>query len=244
MRAWLDNEGLELWENRLYEIYDRDRDLDLEDMHISDLVSCLRRPVLSAEYDADFETRTLWMFTLGRAFERVVFQYILGGCECACHQGQECTLNNDAGSLSELELSSELEVIEGGFQGHIDFGGRGYDIETKCSWKRKPRSDQEVQDLFDKADYWVDQAASYAVMRRRTQARFLILHISSFPFAELGYYGLEWTRDELGDHWRMMNSRRDHVRTRVGEGRLPVKTLQTSLCSGCQVKWACDLEGD
>ena len=243
MKAWLDNEGMQLWTDRLYEFYDNDREFDTENVHVSDLTSCLRRPVLSAQFDSNFEERTLWMFTLGRAFENSVFQYILGGCECGCHKGEECRAPG-AGLLAKLGLQAEMEVIEGGLQGHIDFGGVEYDVETKCTWKRQPKSDSEVQDFFDRSPYWVDQAATYAVMRRRTQSRFLVLHIATFPFCELGLYGVEWTPDELRDHWDMMQNRRSYVVDRVATDRLPMKTLETQLCKSCQVLDACEMAGD
>lgn len=247
MKAYLDPDGLAKWEERLREVYDEDRHFDTEDMHISDLTSCLRRPVLSSEYNAEFGTDTLWRFTLGRAFEQVVFQYLLDRCDCSCHHGVDCLRGESLSipnSVDDMDIMPEFEVIEGGLQGHIDFAATPWDIETKCTWKRKPANDIEVQDFFNRAPYWVEQAGSYAVMRRRTQARFLVLHISTFPFAELGYYALEWTRDELADLWTMMQSRRKYVREKVQGGEYPMKTLETNLCSGCQVKWICDLVGD
>ena len=139
-----DFETQQKWESSLLSQYrDEVREFDPERVHVSDLTSCLRRPFLSREYDPSWSMTTLYLFTLGRAFESAVFKTLLP------------------------ESTEELEVLEGGIVGHIDFATDTLDYECKLTWKREPEDEEGVEELFDRSQYWVDQAGTYAVMRRR-----------------------------------------------------------------------------
>ena len=155
MRASIDQDATAQWTDSLRAKYNEDfRTFNPDRIHISHLVSCLRRPILEATYQPVFTERTLWLFTLGRAFEKAVFTHILP------------------------EATQELAVYEDGIVGHIDFGTDDLDYECKLTWKRLPTTDDEVQQLFEKSDYWVEQAGGYAIMRRRDACRFAVLHLS------------------------------------------------------------------
>ena len=192
------------------------REWDPERVHVSDLTSCLRRPVLSREFFPQWQMGTLLMFTLGRAFEHYVFKELLP------------------------DTTQEMEVEEDGIQGHIDFASEPYDYECKLTWKREG----EVEDLFERSQYWVDQAGAYAVMRRRRACRFAVLHVGGYPPPSLRIYKVEWTAEEQGELWKLLLKRKDYVRGKVEEGELPMKTLDTNLCKTCQVKEVCDAYGN
>lgn len=205
------------WESRLSSLYrDEVREFDPERVHVSDLISCLRRPFLTREYEPSWNLNTLYMFTLGRAFEKAVFTGLLP------------------------ESTEELEVLEGGIVGHIDFGTDDLDYECKLTWKREPQSEDEVDELFEKSQYWVDQAGTYAIMRRRRACRFAVLHIPTFPQPSLRIYRVEWTAREQAELWKSMTQNREYVVGKEGSGELPMKTLDTKLCQTCQVKEVCD----
>ena len=213
-----DDQTLRRMERGLLDSYANDqREFDPEAVHVSDLVSCLRRPVLSQDYDSDWSLQTLYLFTLGRAWEKAVFTALLP------------------------EETQELEVLEDGIIGHIDFGTDDLDYECKATFKREPKSQDEIDDLFEGSEYWVEQAAAYAIMRRRRAHRFAILHIPSFPNPTLRVYEIEWTAEEQARIWESLKQRREYVVKRRAEGLYPMKTLDTKLCQSCQVRTACDM---
>ena len=189
-------------------------------VHVSELISCLRRPVLQREYDVDWNPRTLLMFTMGRAFESYVFGRMLP------------------------EATEELEVHEEGIVGHIDFATDEMDYECKLTWKREPKDDDEVGELFDRSDYWVEQAGAYAVMRRRRACKFAVLHVTPYPPPSLRIYTVEWTAEEQGELWDRMQKRRRYLIDKWEKEELPMMVLNRKLCNSCSVKTICDMYGE
>lgn len=205
------------WEGYLAE--EQEKEPPREGMHVSDLTLCLRQGELMREYIPNWTYETLYMFTLGRAFEKAVFQLIMPHLDKA---------------------TQELEVTADGIEGHIDFGADPYDYECKLSWTAPPET---PADLFEQKFWWLEQAGSYAAMRGRTACKFAVLYIPKWPQPELNIYHVEWTLTELAELWEMMQGRKKHVLKRREEGRLPGKTPLTWLCTNCPVKSVCDKRG-
>lgn len=195
------------WTEKLILSYESEQ---REGVHVSDLLLCLRQPELMKEYPPSWDMITLFRFTVGRALEKAVFKLILP------------------------QSTRELEVSEGGIEGHIDFGGDPHDWECKLTWSKPP---SEPEDLLDDKFWWFEQMATYAIMRRRTECKLAVLYL--FPIPRLACYLVSWERDELGDMWRIMQSRMSYmIGKRDGVG-YPKRTPHTWLCKGCPVEEIC-----
>ena len=205
------------WEDSLIKEYtDDQRHLDGK-VHVSDLIICMRRPEIIREYEPQWTMRSLLMFTFGKSFEKFVFKAILP------------------------EATREIEVEEDGIVGHIDFGvgdvgTDDMDFECKLTWT-KERDDPN--ELFDKQWYWLEQAGTYAVMRRRYSCRFAVIHIPSWPMPTLRIYKVTWTKEELGDLWSIMQKRKEYYLGMKAQAKLPHKTQHTQYCKSCPVEQIC-----
>jgi CRISPR/Cas system-associated exonuclease Cas4 (RecB family) len=182
--------------------------------HVSDLILCLRQPFLMRKYQPEWDALSLFRFEMGRSLEKVVFSTLLP------------------------DSTQEMEVEEDGIVGHIDFASDPYDYECKLTWSH-PKDDPEENVKF----WWLEQAGSYAVMRRRDACKFIVLHL--FPVPKLSCYFVEWTRRELGDLWSIMLKRKEYSDKKEREGLLPARTSLKWLCKGCPVENVCyELVGD
>jgi len=221
MRAWFDHEELDRWENKLASQYEAETRTGL---HVSDLIVCLRRPVLLEEYFPEWDINKLYMFTFGRGWEKEVFKDLL----------PEAT--------QELEVTQKIDGVNQVLEGHIDFGADPLDYECKATWSKLPTTDDEVEELFSKNWYWEEQAGAYAVMRRRTACRFAVLHIPTFPNPTLRIYRVEWTKQELAEIWRAFTQRARYVQEKRARGELPARTQHKWACKGCPVEEVCPSE--
>ena len=190
-------------------------------IHVSDLTLCLRQTILTRLYTPSIPAMGALRFLFGRAFEKLVFSIMLP------------------------EATQELEVSEGGIEGHIDFGSEPYDFECKFSWKYVK---DDPSDLFEENFWWLDQAGQYAVMRRRTACKFAVIHVQPIP--TLMIYHVEWTTRELSDIWERATRGRDYIigiqeKLKVDPDdmsvlpmRLP-SPLSGKMCKGCGVYDIC-----
>ncbi len=218
MRAWFDQEELARWEDKLTDQYEQETRTGL---HVSDLIVCLRQSVLMREYYPDWNVETLYMFTLGRAFEKIIFSMLLPE------------------STQEYEVKQAIEGVDDPLEGHIDFGTDTLDYECKTTWSKLPKTDDEVDQLFSKNWYWEEQAGMYAVMRRRTACRFAVLHIPTFPTPTLRIYRVEWTKQELAEIWHAAEQRARYKQEQARKGLLPARTVHKWACERCPVEGVC-----
>ncbi len=218
MRAWLDHEELVRWEEKLVNQFEEEARTGL---HVSDLIVCMRQSVLMREYFPNWDIKTLYMFTLGRAFEKVIFSMLLPE------------------STQEYEVKQSIEGVDLPLEGHIDFGTDELDYECKTTWSKMPITDEEVEELFSKNWYWEEQAGMYAVMRRRKACRFAVLHIPTFPNPTLQIYMVEWTTQELAEIWRSATMRAQYMQDQAKAGKLPARTAHKWACERCPVENVC-----
>lgn len=183
-------------------------------LHVSDLILCLRQGEIQREYLPDWNITTLYQFTMGRAFEKAVFQLI----------------------KPELMHTEELEVEQDGIVGHIDFGADPYDYECKATWSN-PGDD--AHGFFSDKFWWLEQAGMYAIMRRRRAVKFAVLYIPPWPQPQLYNYHVEWTAEEQGELWKMVLARKKYVLGKRAKGELPNMTTMKWLCTNCSVKEIC-----
>jgi len=214
----IDTEEEQKWEDKLIASYTQD-DRNDGKVHVSDLLICMRKPEITREYEPQWTMRTLLMFTFGRAFERFIFQAILP------------------------EATAELEVEEDGIVGHIDFGvgeagSEDMDYECKLTWTKER---EDPYDLFEKQWYWLEQAATYAIMRRRYSCRFAVVHIPTWPMPSLRIYRVTWTKEELGEHWEIMQNRKEYYLGMKAQRLWPHKTQHKQFCRGCAVEDICKI---
>lgn len=213
-------------------------------LHVTDYTGCLRKPVLMKEYEIPWDIHTLLMFTLGKAFEKAVGR----------------TLLDDF--LEEAEVKEAIEGLKDPLEGHIDFGdnrleGRhvlvdviepgedeALDYEFKLTWKHFPETDEQLDKIFEDNWFWLDQAGTYAVMRRRRACRFAMLHIASYPEPKLSVVRIEWSEQEQAELWLYMKNNILHVDQMKREEKYPVKVWDKRLCRYCKVKGPCDKIGD
>jgi len=85
-----------------------------EQLHISDLILCLRQTTLGRQYAPKWEFTTALRFAFGRAFETALAKTYL------------------------RNTTQELEVYLEDLVGHIDFGDDPHDWECKFTWGRAP----------------------------------------------------------------------------------------------------------
>ncbi len=199
------------WENKLIDSYTNESRDDGK-VHVSDLLICMRKPEIQRQYEPSWTMRTLLMFTFGKSFEKFIFQTILP------------------------EATRELEVEEDGIVGHIDFATDDLDYECKLTWT-KERDDPN--DLFEKQWYWLEQAGTYAIMRRRYSCRFAVIHIPSWPVPSLRIYRVTWTKEELGELWEIMQNRKEYYLSMITQGKYPHKTQHKQFCKSCAVEEIC-----
>jgi hypothetical protein len=184
--------------------------------HVSDLILCLRQTELLRDYPPAWSIKTLLRFKMGRAFEKFFFKFLLPS-------GTE-----------------ELEVEEDGIVGHIDFGSDPYDFECKLTWS-KPKDDDGL-DLLEDKFWWFEQGGAYLIMRRRVAFKLAVFHV--FPVPDLRCFHVEYSREELGELWEILTSRRDYLEGMRRKKKYPPKTPLTWLCDGCPAKEVCfDLIG-
>lgn len=196
------------WEDRLLSEYERME--RREKVHVSDLILCLLQTRLKDDYESAWDVTTLLRFTLGRALEKVVFKILLPFA------------------------TQELEVEEEGIVGHIDFGSTPYDYECKLTSSFEPK---EPEDLLDSKFWWFEQMKSYAVMRRRTEMRLVVLFL--LPVPSLRCYDVIFDVEELGDAWQVMQARKEYLLELRERDELPDPTIFGWICGMCQVKYVC-----
>tara|TARA_Y100000310_G_scaffold315807_1_gene366800 strand:- start:93 stop:773 length:681 start_codon:yes stop_codon:yes gene_type:complete len=184
-------------------------------IHVSDLITCMRQGELRKKYNPEWNFDTLLRFSSGRAFEKTLGKILLP------------------------KATQELEVTEDGIIGSIDFADEPIDFEFKLTWKRVANEEEEVEKLFDDNWYWVDQACSYAIMRRRRSHYFAVLFVGFF-IPSLRVYRILWTPEEQGDTWTMMKNNRDYLIACRKQGILPLKTTEKKFCNYCEMKSVCD----
>jgi hypothetical protein len=184
-----------------------------DELHVSDLILCLRQTTLGRIYDPKWDFMTAMRFAFGRAFETALAQTYLRG------------------------KTQELEIRFEGMVAHIDFGDDPNDWECKLTWGKRP---SDAQAFFEDKPYWLEQAGTYAVARGRTQSRFAVFHMMPVPGVSI--YVIDWDEDDLEDYARVMVDRKDYVKEHMEAGTHPPKTHMTWLCSNCSLKWACDKE--
>ena len=188
-----------------------------EGVHVSDLNTCIRQGELRKKYGSKFTLDTLLRFTLGRAFEKAIGQFVLP------------------------EATQELQLVEDDIHGSIDFAADVLDYEFKLTWKKTANTEEEIEKLFDDNWYWLDQACSYAIMRRRRSHLFAVLSVAWF-IPTLRVYKVTWTEEEQGDTWRMMRNNRDYLLACRKQGILPYKTQFKKFCNFCdELKDICEM---
>ena len=118
-------------------------------------------------------------------------------------------------------------------QGHIDFGDDPFDYEFKLTFTKEIPIDQ----IEEKRYYWLDQMATYAIMRRRREARLAVLYL--FPFPNLVCYKVKWTIKELADWWDVQANKVEYLDGHYKQGTLPERTTLSWLCNSCELRRAC-----
>ena len=204
-----DTELEDEWAQALIDKYESEE--RREGVHVSDLLLCLRQTVIQDKYEPEWSPETLYRFTFGRAFETALAEMLLG------------------------MTIQEAKVEDEGIVGSIDFAGDDVDYESKAT-QAWPTDDTE--EFFEKRFYWLEQAGTYAIMRRRTESVFAVLHLTNPPTMPRAYR-IEWSKKELGDLWSMMKTRRDYIAEHRANGTYPKKTPLTWLCTGCPVRRVC-----
>lgn len=199
------------WGEALQEVYHNETRTGV---HVSDLITCIRRGLLLEEYKPDFGTGSLYRFSLGRSME-VAFMKILLDTKGVIYQ--------------------ELEVKEEGIEGHIDFASDPYDYECKFTFVR-PRDTPD--ELFERQWYWAEQAGTYAIMRRRRSCIVTVVHVI-MPEPIVIPYLVTWTAEEQGELWKAMRMRRDYRNRMQKLGEFGARTSHTQFCEGCPVHHAC-----
>jgi len=195
--------------------------------HVSDLIVCLRRPFLMREYFPDWDSKTLLRFTLGRAFEKVVHEELLLNSNVLLNVEQE------------LEVTHDEEDGTPVLEGHIDIGADPLDVETKFTMKSEDANDPD--ELFAGNWYWLEQAMTYAVMRRRRSMMFWVFFATRWGLDFVPYL-VKWNNSELADHWRVMMARKKYVEGHRILGTLPEKTEHKWACNGCPVYKVCYMD--
>tara|TARA_Y100000310_G_scaffold341620_1_gene441380 strand:- start:7300 stop:7968 length:669 start_codon:yes stop_codon:yes gene_type:complete len=211
----VDTANMDEWEDKL--ALEEENEPPRTGVHVSDLVNCIRQPVLMQKYMPEWDMNTLIMFKFGRAFETAVFKSLLPGS------------------------TREVEVIEEGIEGHIDFGigeagSDDLDYETKLTWRYQK---EDPNELFEGDYYYVlEQAGTYAIMRRRRECRIALLYVNPPP-PQLEVLRVEWTAKEQGELWDIMRRRRDYYLEGLAGKRLPKRTPLKKLCLRCPVNRVC-----
>lgn len=197
----------DVWETHLQKNYESN---DRTGTHVSDLLLCLRQPILAKQNKPNWETQTLFRFTMGRSLEKSFFQDVIP------------------------EATKELEVEKNGIVGHIDFAGEKFDYECKLTWSREPKEQYLEQDF---KPYWLDQAGAYTHMRGRTSMRFIVCYLNPVP--RLRCYEINWEEHELEDLWNSFIRKKIYVDKKVSNNELPMRTVEDWLCKGCPYKEVC-----
>ena len=203
----IDEEEMGRWQDELAEQYENDVRTGV---HLSDLQLCLRQSPLSKLYAPKWDLVTLFRFRMGNALEKAFFKSLLP------------------------VATEEMELVQDGVEGHIDFGTDPLDYECKLTWSKK----KEPEVLLDEKFWWFERMGWYTHMRHRVEMRLTVLFL--FPIPDLVCYRVGWDEDELLDSWEIMLERKAYVEERAAMKELPDKTHLTWLCRGCPVKQPCD----
>lgn len=194
------------WENSILKRFEDERRASI---HVSDLLVCMRRPVLLEQYYPDWDVTTLFRFMFGRALEKAVF------------------------SLLIPDTVQELEVEYRGLKGHIDFASDPEDYECKFTWSAFSTTDALFRDKW----YWVEQAGLYVLMRGRQSCKFIVMNV--LPTPQVRCFRVTWSRSELVELETRMIERMEYLMAKRSAGQLPMKTVHTWACKGCPVKTIC-----
>jgi len=224
------------WTDVLEGLYEENDRKDDGLTHVSDLIMCLRQPVLAREYPPEWDLVTLFRFQMGRAFEKAFFETIVPyAVDELLVEDQGITGHIDFG-LGSMSGGGVVEVIDDALPPlHIE--GDPLDFECKLTWSYEPES---LEEIIESKFWWFEQAGTYTIMRRRTKCRFVVLWL--VPIPKLRCYLVEWSKSEQVELWRMMTERDKYVKGKVERGELPMKTVHLWLCKGCAVRYACDKE--
>jgi len=244
-------------ENLLLQQYENDERTGL---HVSDFTGCLRKPVLMKEQNIPWDVSTLLMFTLGRGFEKAIGQSLLDDFlqEVEVKEAIEGMKDPLEGHIDFGQECYYIETDCGECNGHnqaLDWGKQHaencpnenqelLDYEFKLTWKWYPETQEDLENIFESNWYWLDQAGTYAIMRRRKACRFAMLHISSRPEPRLNVIRVEWSEQEQAELWLCMKNNILHVDQMKKEGKYPIRVWDKRLCRYCKVKRPCDRIGD
>lgn len=196
-------------------------------IHVSDLVGCLRQAwarrhnLISTELE-DLSPSTVLLFATGRAIQ----DYITGKPE-----------------------EGEFTDCVDGIHGSIDY--RDYFVDAEgLPWEVKCTYASAAHNILDTPHYF-DQLACYVYMLRKTMGYLAVYYVNGYyntlrrtphPDSQPGersvlrVYRVEFTQQELDEHWRRMTSRRDILLQATSLQDIPLQLHYTWHCEYCPIR--------